>query len=115
MHATPREWAAFGQFLLQDGVWRGARILPEGWVDYMRAPTPQSTRGGFGANLWLEVPQALPLGLLTLLFSIVPLIGTALVWVPVAAGLAMTGRMGAEMKRLGLAEPLAGAPQHARP
>jgi predicted PurR-regulated permease PerM len=48
-----------------------------------------------GADLVLGVPQALPLGLLTLVFSIVPLFGTALVWVPVAAGLAMTGRMGA--------------------
>jgi predicted PurR-regulated permease PerM len=47
------------------------------------------------AYIVLDVPQALPLGLLTLMFSIVPLIGTALVWVPVAAGLAMTGRMGA--------------------
>lgn len=47
------------------------------------------------AYLVLGVPQALPLGLLTLLFSIVPLIGTALVWVPVAAGLALTGRVGA--------------------
>jgi predicted PurR-regulated permease PerM len=47
------------------------------------------------AYLVLQVPQALALGLLTLLFSIVPLVGTALVWVPVAAGLAMTGRVGA--------------------
>lgn len=47
------------------------------------------------AYVVLEVPQALPLGLLTLLFSIVPVVGTALVWMPVAAGLAMTGRMGA--------------------
>jgi predicted PurR-regulated permease PerM len=43
----------------------------------------------------LEVPQALALGLLTLMFSIVPLFGTALVWVPVAVGLAMTGRVAA--------------------
>jgi predicted PurR-regulated permease PerM len=47
------------------------------------------------AYMVLEVPQALPLGLLTLLFSIVPLFGTALVWAPVAVGLAMTGRLGA--------------------
>jgi predicted PurR-regulated permease PerM len=47
------------------------------------------------AYVVLDVPQALPLGLLTLLFSIVPLFGTALVWMPVAAGLAMTGRLGA--------------------
>ncbi|HEX5063303.1 MAG TPA: AI-2E family transporter [Kofleriaceae bacterium] len=47
------------------------------------------------AYLVLDVPQALALGLLTLLFSIVPAIGTAIVWVPVATGLALTGRVGA--------------------
>jgi CubicO group peptidase (beta-lactamase class C family) len=57
MHATAREWAAFGQFLLQDGVWRGERLLPAGWVDYMRTPTPQCASRDFGAHLWLKVPQ----------------------------------------------------------
>jgi predicted PurR-regulated permease PerM len=47
------------------------------------------------AYLVLGVPSAFALGLLTLLFSVVPAIGTALVWAPVAAGLAMTGRPGA--------------------
>src|SRR5262249_37907949 len=47
------------------------------------------------AYLVLGVPSALALGLLTLLFSVIPAIGTALVWVPVAAGLAITGRTGA--------------------
>lgn len=45
------------------------------------------------AYLVLGVPQAFALGLLTLMFSVVPVVGTALVWVPVAAGLAMTGRL----------------------
>lgn len=45
------------------------------------------------AFMFLDVPQALALGLLTLVFSLVPAVGTALVWVPVAAGLAMTGRV----------------------
>ena len=40
----------------------------------------------------LGVPRALALGLLTFCFSIIPAIGTALVWGPVAAGLALTGR-----------------------
>jgi CubicO group peptidase (beta-lactamase class C family) len=57
MHATAREWAALGQFLLQDGVWHGERLLPPGWVDYMRTPTPQCSRADFGAHLWLKVPQ----------------------------------------------------------
>lgn len=47
------------------------------------------------AYLVLGVPSALALGLLTLLFSVIPAIGTAIVWAPVAAGLAATGRTGA--------------------
>lgn len=45
--------------------------------------------------LILGVPSALALGMLSLLFSVIPAIGTAIVWVPVAAGLALTGREGA--------------------
>lgn len=41
------------------------------------------------------VPHAFGLGLLTLLAALIPGIGTGLVWVPVAAGLALTGRPGA--------------------
>ncbi len=49
------------------------------------------------AYLVLGVPSALALGLLTLLFSVIPAIGTALVWAPVAGGLALTGRTGAAL------------------
>lgn len=45
----------------------------------------------------LGVPQALALGMLTLIFSVVPAVGTAVVWVPVAAGLYLTGQEGAAL------------------
>ena len=41
------------------------------------------------------VPQPFALGLLTLLVSVVPAVGTSIVWLPVAAGLALTGRTAA--------------------
>ena len=42
----------------------------------------------------LGVPRALVLGLLTCLASLIPSVGTALVWVPVAVGLALAGKTG---------------------
>ncbi len=30
--ATPRDWAAIGQFALQNGEWRGEQLLPEDWM-----------------------------------------------------------------------------------
>lgn len=44
------------------------------------------------AYVVIGVPRPLVLGFLTLFASVVPAIGTAFVWVPVAIGLALTGR-----------------------
>jgi CubicO group peptidase (beta-lactamase class C family) len=57
MYASPHDWLRFGQFLLQDGVWQGQRLLPAGWVDYMRTVTPQAPRSEFGAHLWLRIVE----------------------------------------------------------
>jgi predicted PurR-regulated permease PerM len=44
------------------------------------------------AYVIIGVPEPFVLGLLTLAASVVPSVGTAFVWVPVAIGLALTGR-----------------------
>ena len=56
MLATAREWARFGQLFLQNGVWNGHRILPDGWVSFSTTPTAQSTGENYGAHWWLKLP-----------------------------------------------------------
>lgn len=54
-YSTARDFARFGLLYLRGGVWDGQRILPEGWVDYARTPTPvpPTERLGYGAHWWL--------------------------------------------------------------
>ncbi|HOC71153.1 MAG TPA: serine hydrolase [Candidatus Hydrogenedentes bacterium] len=53
MYATARDYARFGLLYQHDGVWQGERILPEGWVEYGRTPTPTAAGGHYGAHWWL--------------------------------------------------------------
>lgn len=57
VYATARDWARFGQFLLQDGVWGGKAILPPEFVAWMREAAPAS-EGKYGRGLlWLRGPE----------------------------------------------------------
>ncbi len=51
---TARDWARFGELHRLDGVWNGKRVLPEGWVRYVTAPTPAAPQGRYGAHWWLN-------------------------------------------------------------
>jgi len=54
-YCTARDFARFGLLYLRGGVWDGRRILPKGWADYARTPTPvPATEAlGYGAHWWL--------------------------------------------------------------
>jgi CubicO group peptidase (beta-lactamase class C family) len=53
-YATARDYARFGLLYLRDGVWDGARLLPEGWVDHGRRPRSVDPDDGdyYGSHWW---------------------------------------------------------------
>ncbi|WND02985.1 serine hydrolase [Temperatibacter marinus] len=55
MYASPRDWMRFGLLYLNDGVYKGIRVLPKGWVEYTKTPTKASLqRRAYGAQFWLN-------------------------------------------------------------
>jgi CubicO group peptidase (beta-lactamase class C family) len=61
LYANAHDWARFGEFLRLGGEWNGQQLLPPGFVDYMRSPSPPSDEGhgpvyGRG-QLWLALGQ----------------------------------------------------------
>lgn len=58
MYATAREWARFGLLYLQDGIWNGERIFPEGWVNYSTTHAPANHQANYGAHFWLDIQEA---------------------------------------------------------
>lgn len=55
--ASARDWARFGLLYLNDGIWNGERILPEGWVKYSTTPAPAAPKGQYGAQWWLNAGE----------------------------------------------------------
>ena len=59
MYASARNWARLGQVLVDDGMWNGSRVLPEGFVKLMQ--TSNGLSGGYSQMLtWLEPDAGLP-------------------------------------------------------
>jgi CubicO group peptidase (beta-lactamase class C family) len=58
-YATPRDWARFGMLCLNNGVFEGDTILPDGWVKYATTPA-NGSNGIYGAFFWLWTPAEFP-------------------------------------------------------
>ena len=55
--ASARDWARLGNLYLQDGVWNGERILPDGYVKFVSTPAPAweaDKRPIYGGFFWLN-------------------------------------------------------------
>lgn len=63
LYASARDFASFGELYRNDGMVGAQRLLPAGWVDHARTPTPvpDTERFGYGAHWWLwrDEPESL--------------------------------------------------------
>jgi CubicO group peptidase (beta-lactamase class C family) len=60
---SARDWARLGNLYLQDGVWNGERILPEGYVRFVSTLAPAWAADGrpvYGGFFWINGDGAFP-------------------------------------------------------
>jgi len=61
--ASGRDWARLGNLYLQDGVWNGERVLPEGYVKFVSTLAPAweaDKRPVYGAFFWINGDDSFP-------------------------------------------------------
>jgi len=61
--APARDWARLGNLYLQDGIWMGERILPEGWSDFVSSLAPAWESDGrpiYGGFFWINGTETFP-------------------------------------------------------
>jgi CubicO group peptidase (beta-lactamase class C family) len=62
--ASGRDWARLGNLYLQDGVWNGERILPEGYAAFVSTVAPAWAADGrpiYGGFFWINGTEAFPI------------------------------------------------------
>jgi CubicO group peptidase (beta-lactamase class C family) len=57
-YGTARNWARLGLLYLQDGMWQGQRLLPEGWTRFVSALAPAWKKPVYGAFFWVNGDSA---------------------------------------------------------
>ena len=53
-YGTARNWARIGMLHLNDGIWQGQRILPEGWVKFVSSHAPAWKTPTYGGFFWIN-------------------------------------------------------------
>lgn len=62
--ASARDWARLGNLYLQDGVWNGERLLPEGYVKFVSTLAPAWIEDGrpiYGGFFWINGDGSRPI------------------------------------------------------
>lgn len=57
-YGTARNWARLGMLYLNDGVWMGERLLPEGFVRFASTPAPGWRTPTYGGMVWVNGDSA---------------------------------------------------------
>jgi CubicO group peptidase (beta-lactamase class C family) len=59
-YGTARNWARLGMLYLNDGMWMGERLLPEGWTKFVSTPAPAWKDSAYGGMVWVNAGGAWP-------------------------------------------------------
>jgi CubicO group peptidase (beta-lactamase class C family) len=57
-YGTARDWARLGMLYVNDGVWIGQRLLPEGFVKFVSTPAPAWRTPTYGGMVWVNGDSA---------------------------------------------------------
>jgi len=63
-YGSARDWSRLGNLYLQDGIWRGTRVLPEGFVDFVSTLAPAWVADGrpiYGGFFWINGTERFPI------------------------------------------------------
>ena len=53
-YGTARNWARLGLLFLNDGVWMGERLFPDGFVEFVSTPAPAWSAPVYGGMVWVN-------------------------------------------------------------